>query len=493
MKLLILALLAVPLYAQPVIVNAANGSSANFAPGSLILVGSTLTPTLTLTLAPSTPIPIIGAVAQNIFLARLPVDLPLGAATINGAVINIVPNSFGMFTGTIKAGLAVFGSGGNTMWSVIVQPGPHFAQKNSGPSAGLTQPVHPGDYLTIYGTGLGQTPMNQVAVAVAGLPVPVTYAGPAPGQPGVDQINIHIPDAFTAPDSCYDAFAVTIAGAVVAPMGLPFTESAATCPSSAGFNRTELAQIDAGSQINSVSLNLQSAIRPATAQDGVGAGFTRGEFASLFSSSLPQLLNWADSIFYSCRPQQSGLLAQATFGVYPSLAMSLGSETIRIGPGVAGPPLPTAVPNPDTLPPSLFQSGNWQLTADQFSQPLYIPPAIQLQNFAALQSIDSTRDLTITWNAAGYSPSDVLTLTLAAPANEWFSSPSSVCQARATTGSITVPAAQLQAIPTSAILTAFISPHPDQTPNFRLPQPDGSTLPLQVRYFFSETFPVTLH
>jgi hypothetical protein len=171
----------------------------------------------------------------------------------------------------------------------------------------------------------------------------------------------------------------------------------------------------------------------------------------------------------------------------------MGIASIPIGPGVPSPSLPIAVPTPDVLPPSIFQPGTWQLTAPNFSQPIQIAPPIQLQNFASLQSVDTTHDLTITWNSAGYSASDVVTLSIAALTNPFFTSVSAVCNARATSGSVTIPAAQLQLIPASSNLTATVSSHPDQTPNFRLPQPDGSTLPLQLTYSFSESFPVTLH
>jgi hypothetical protein len=164
-----------------------------------------------------------------------------------------------------------------------------------------------------------------------------------------------------------------------------------------------------------------------------------------------------------------------------------------IGPAAISPPLPTAVPTPNALPPSLYRQGTWQLSAPGFSQPLPLPAPIQLQNFAALQSIDSSQDLTVTWDSSSYSASDVVILSLAAPPNPWFATSSSVCNARATDGFVTVPAAQLQAIPQAVTLTVNVSPHPDQDPTFRLPQADGSTLPLQVIRNFSESFPVTLH
>jgi hypothetical protein len=77
--------------------------------------------------------------------------------------------------------------------------------------------------------------------------------------------------------------------------------------------------------------------------------------------------------------------------------------------------------------------------------------------------------------------------------NSWFISSNSLCNARASDGFLTVPTAQLQAIPKAVTLTVGVAPHPDRNFSFRLPQTDGSTLPLQVLYSFSETFPVTLH
>jgi hypothetical protein len=181
MKLLALLLLIQPCYAQLVIANAANGSSTNFAPGSLILVAATTTPTLTI--APSTNVPVLNAVAQGIFLAQLPSNLPIGPATINGTGINIVPSSFGIFTGPISAGIAVFVSGIVSVSNIVPQPGPHFAQKNNGPLVGLTQPAHPGDYLTIYGTGLGNATVDQVAVSLAASRSPSPTSAQHPESP----------------------------------------------------------------------------------------------------------------------------------------------------------------------------------------------------------------------------------------------------------------------------------------------------------------------
>jgi len=74
-----------------------------------------------------------------------------------------------------------------------------------------TNPIHPGDWITIWATGLGHTspqvetgaaaPANPFAwaidypvVTLGGASLEVTYAGLAPGTVGVNQINAKVPD-----------------------------------------------------------------------------------------------------------------------------------------------------------------------------------------------------------------------------------------------------------------------------------------------------------
>ena len=73
-----------------------------------------------------------------------------------------------------------------------------------------SNPIHPGDTLIIYVTGLGQTnpsgvtgypapgnpfsiPLIQPSVTLGGVNLPVIFAGLAPGEVGVYQINVTIP------------------------------------------------------------------------------------------------------------------------------------------------------------------------------------------------------------------------------------------------------------------------------------------------------------
>jgi uncharacterized protein (TIGR03437 family) len=69
-----------------------------------------------------------------------------------------------------------------------------------------TNPLHAGDYVELYATGLGATTTQggldyanqQPTVTIGGSDCPVSYAGRAPGYMGLDQINCVVPTGLGA-------------------------------------------------------------------------------------------------------------------------------------------------------------------------------------------------------------------------------------------------------------------------------------------------------
>jgi uncharacterized protein (TIGR03437 family) len=69
-----------------------------------------------------------------------------------------------------------------------------------------SNPLHAGDYVELFATGLGATTnrdgldyaVQQPRVTVGGQDCTVTYAGRAPGYVGLDQINCIVPAGITA-------------------------------------------------------------------------------------------------------------------------------------------------------------------------------------------------------------------------------------------------------------------------------------------------------
>jgi len=198
------------------IVSAADGKSAA-APGGLITIyGSNLSPTNQAT----SQIPVPTALANS-------------CITVNGQPIPLIfvsptqVNAQMPFQAVGAETVVVHTPGGTSgNFNLIVQPNAPavFLSGVAGPVNDLptvfraanetlatdSNPIHPGDVLVIYVTGLGQTnpagltgypapgnPLSSaltlVSVTLGGMNLPVSYAGLAPGEVGVDQINVTVP------------------------------------------------------------------------------------------------------------------------------------------------------------------------------------------------------------------------------------------------------------------------------------------------------------
>jgi uncharacterized protein (TIGR03437 family) len=66
------------------------------------------------------------------------------------------------------------------------------ATHSDGSPVAADRPVAPGETISLYVTGLGRNPA-EVRILFDGNPGEVQFAGPAPGLPGVDQINVTLP------------------------------------------------------------------------------------------------------------------------------------------------------------------------------------------------------------------------------------------------------------------------------------------------------------
>jgi len=150
--------------------------------------------------------------------AIVPSGLPVGAATVTVAYnnltsppasIQVVSSTFGLFT-------ANYGSGPAAAIDTNT-PGLYVTSTNS---------AVPGDYVSLFGTGLGpvSTPDNQapgtaisppgisVQVMVAGQSITPAYNGRSPQFPAEDQINFQLPPAGMVPEGCSVPLVVIVNG-----------------------------------------------------------------------------------------------------------------------------------------------------------------------------------------------------------------------------------------------------------------------------------------
>jgi uncharacterized protein (TIGR03437 family) len=198
------------------VVNAANGSQP-VAPGGLISIyGQQMSP---VTLA-TNQIPLPTALAQSCVEVN---GTPVPLLYVSSQQINAqLPNNV---IGNATLVILTPGGESNSFYFTVSATAPSiFLSGTAGPVTGLatvvlwnnhelvtpTNPIHPGDYVEIYLTGMGATtpivgeglpaPASPLAVAqswpsvtLGGAPLTVTYAGLAPGEVGVYQIDALVP------------------------------------------------------------------------------------------------------------------------------------------------------------------------------------------------------------------------------------------------------------------------------------------------------------
>jgi uncharacterized protein (TIGR03437 family) len=198
------------------LVNAADQTSP-VAPGGLIMVyGNNLSPVNLAT----NEVPLPTALADSCLSVNgVPVPMLFVSSTqINAQLPFNVDGNATMVLRTPG------GISDNYLFSILPAAPSVFRTGTAGPETGLativrsengqivtpTNPIHPGDTLTIFATGLGRTspnidaglpapsnpspaPLIPLTVALGGIDLNVTFAGLAPGQIGVYQINAVVP------------------------------------------------------------------------------------------------------------------------------------------------------------------------------------------------------------------------------------------------------------------------------------------------------------
>jgi hypothetical protein len=144
--------------------------------------------------------------------------------------------------------------------------GPALAQNLTPASAPrlnlFTDPARPGDYLILWGTGLGESTATDVTVEIVGRAVRPTYAGPSGTYPGLDQINVPLPAG--TPDSCFVSVLVRARDSVSNESTFSKAASASACEDPFGFSNAELAALDRDQMVRLGVISLRSEVMPAS-------------------------------------------------------------------------------------------------------------------------------------------------------------------------------------------------------------------------------------
>ena len=211
--------------------------------------------------------------------------LYVSPSQINAVLPSSIPA--GSYSIGVEGATLVAGYPAVTIWASITVIDGRFAaftrtSRGFGPAAalqydpagnvsinGLATPAVPGDVISLWGTGLGALPSGSdtgapqaanlrgdVTVYVAGIPVTPTYAGRAPGLPGVDQINFPLP-AGVAP-RCFVPVAIQTGSARSSVVRLAVSADGSACGNDLTLPRTMLRSLDGGSPLRAVVLSFAS-------------------------------------------------------------------------------------------------------------------------------------------------------------------------------------------------------------------------------------------
>ena len=428
--------------------------------------------------------------------AQLPASTPLGPADITLIVDGQA--SAPARVAITRAAIGLFTQARNGL-------GPALAQnQDEGQPPVLNQLTHPaqsGQYVILWGTGLGLAGAGEVTVQLGGKDIAPSYAGPAPGVPGVDQVNFRIPPELGAPDGCYVSLVVQAGDITSNQTSIAKASRPGACRHPFGLSPEELATLDSGGQIVFGAVRLQSSVSPEALADRASAEFLRRSAFDIALLAQPLL---DDDSYFGCLAAPAGVTLGAIFSgdidAGEAVTLSGPDKTLtlpRTGGGFYGVSLNLAERvSPGSLPPSLFSPGLWRIagtggaTIGPFEFAATVPPALLWMNRDELTSIDRQRDQRVMWEPAGYNDADVATVSLAPAAPQFGAAPSPriLCRAPATAGMLTIPSSLLQGLPSARIasLTVSVAPRPDRRAVFSLPLTNGSTARSIFDYLFSE-------
>ncbi len=189
--------------------NAASLDAGPIAPGEIITIfGTGFDASNTQLLFDGQPATLFYSNATQIN-ALAPTTLSPGSST----VMSIVVDGAGLASSSVPvvaAAPGIFTTGSSGQAAAVNQDGTVNSASN---------PAARGSVIALYATGQGSG-SPAVTVNIAGYPAPVLYAGPAPGFPGLMQINAQIPGGFLPPGIQSVVFSV---GSVSSQAGVTIT------------------------------------------------------------------------------------------------------------------------------------------------------------------------------------------------------------------------------------------------------------------------------
>lgn len=199
----------------------------------------------------------------------IPSALPAGDAEMRISYNGVESQPVAVLIVDAEPGLFTVNQNGRG--TAVVQ---NYESPSSQPLNGLVSPAMPGQYIILWATGLGPiTSSDNIAPPIGNLrddirvrilggssqpiSIPVAYAGRAPGLPGVDQINVRLPDDGSLDLACYVRLAIEIGESIFySDATISITETPGTCQHPWGLSQDRLAHLDIGGSVSFLKIQV---------------------------------------------------------------------------------------------------------------------------------------------------------------------------------------------------------------------------------------------
>jgi uncharacterized protein (TIGR03437 family) len=387
----------------------------------------------------------------------------------------------------------------------------------------LTSPALPGQYMTLWGTGFGDFTTPDVSVDIYGTVVQPIFAGHAPGQPGLDQVNFRLPA--NVPASCYVPVTVTVGGKDVSNQVTVATAASPgrPCAHPSGLSADQLKTLDQGGTVTIGSLETQNSAHPSYRFPD---SFEREETVRLSFLVVDSQRAFTGALGSPAATPACSLTALPTFiniPLHPYTNMiaysDAGPSIILSGPGQRNSTIPSTstglyskafdsppVPSLAALPAPFTAGGLWTVAAPggagagAFQRTFTLPPPLNWTNRDALTTIDRSADLLITWDSGTAAPTELVTVQLSTFPPAGAALPSGLssgvsCTVAGQTGKMTITRNWLQKIvSTLPNYSSQLGVTSDlaRVRRFDVPLKAGGTVPVAVSRSSSESIGVVI-
>jgi uncharacterized protein (TIGR03437 family) len=420
----------------------------------------------------------------------VPLETPLGPAdvtvswqgeTSEPTRIEILATAPALFT----QGMTGYGPG-------VIQ---NYNSADNQPLNSLTGPARPGQYLILWGTGLGRSGNPFFGwvfeIELGGLTLTPSYTGPAPGYPGLDQINVRLPDDGSLPEGCYTELRIRSGLNVSPPVTVSTAREPGACRHPMNLSLETLARLDAGGRVPLANLSIWQ----NQFQDRDG-----NVYADLVSVAATELAGMTPGMTAPDMPlgcaRVTGVFPVAVLRVgdftplppplNPNLPLDVGESLMLSGPGgsslslTRNPDQPASSRYLAERPPlGFFAPGDWTITAPggadtgSFAATVTLSPIPEPEIPATL---DRTEDFPVSWPTEGFAPHELVSVTVSSHTRldgepHIEDAATLRCIAPATAGAVTFPAALLAELRSldNGVVNVNVVPAPDNRTTFTAP------------------------